>query len=474
MNRPSRLIACSLAVISLLGTKTSFAICRSCREAERLCGPRCLLAVCQKLGVASSLDELARLSDCDVRTGTSMYGLQKAAQAKGLRAVGMKMSIDELLQLSGVFVIGHFWSNHFVVVEHGADGALHIVDPPGEPVVTKKEDFAGYYSGFALLIAKDATSFPKVTPAGPDLRFDDYAFRLGVVNQGEQVTCSFKCRNLGTSDLVISKVDTSCGDCLVPLGGPQAIAPGGEGEIKALVTTAHQGRAVSKELFVTSNDPVSPTVHLQVTGYVRLPRLIYAPHAIVFGNPRRTDSVRSELYVPSDEEDPVRVRSASASTPYLSADLSPSTDPERPGYLISATLKPGAPVGPFKASVTIASDNPKQPVAEVPVTALIRGNVDLDHDSFFLGALNKGQERKAAVDVSTVASSPLRIDKIDNPLPYLSVDVKPKVEGKEYTLTATLKPDAPVGNIKGEVTIHTNDPDQPEIKVPVYAYVEGT
>jgi len=31
---------------------------------------------------------------------------------------------------------------------------------------------------------------------------------------------------------------------------------------------------------------------------------------------------------------------------------------------------------------------------------------------------------------------------------------------------------APLGNIKGEITIHTNDPDQPTLRIPVYAYVE--
>jgi hypothetical protein len=54
----------------------------------------------------------------------------------------------------------------------------------------------------------------------------------------------------------------------------------------------------------------------------------------------------------------------------------------------------------------------------------------------------------------------------------VAIRKSPPRRGKEYILTATLKPDAPLGNIKGEITIHTNDPDQPHIKVPVYAYVE--
>lgn len=43
------------------------------------------------------------------------------------------------------------------------------------------------------------------------------------------------------------------------------------------------------------------------------------------------------------------------------------------------------------------------------------------------------------------------------------------VEGKQYTLTATTASNTPTGYIKGEITIHTNNPYQPQIKVPVYA-----
>jgi len=50
-------------------------------------------------------------------------------------------------------------------------------------------------------------------------------------------------------------------------------------------------------------------------------------------------------------------------------------------------------------------------------------------------------------------------------LPRSSLSIVP------FISTTTPAIDAPLGNIKGEVTIHTNDPDQPEIKVPVFAYV---
>jgi len=447
------------------------ASCRTSGQSESLCGPNCLLVVYQRLGVSATLDEAKALSGYSEKKGTSLLGLQKAAEAKGLKAVGMKIGLDELTSFKGL-TIAHLWGNHFVVIESGGSGFVSVTDPPQEPRVMKTEDLSKRYSGFALLVAKDVSLFPEPRPNGPDLRFDGYSWDFGSVNQGDSAEHVFRCRNVGNADLVISKVETSCGDCVVPIGGPQTIPPDGEGEVKALVVTANQRRGVAKELYVHSNDPISPVVHLAVTGYVRPAQLVFSPRTINLGSPRRTETMSAEIYVPSFEEDKIEVTSVSSDSPHLSAELSPSEHKDRPGYIVKATLKPGAPLGEFKGSITIISNHWKQPKVEIPVTATIRGNIDLDRDSFFLGMLKKGDEKKCAVTISTVSGKPLTIDKIDNPLPYLSVDVKPKVEGKEYSLTATLKPDAPAGNIKGEVTIHTNDPDQPEIRVPVYAYVE--
>ncbi|MCS6862729.1 MAG: cysteine peptidase family C39 domain-containing protein [Abditibacteriales bacterium] len=52
------------------------------------CGPAALLALCQRLGVKATKEELARLAGTDA-TGTTMAGLAQAAQAKGLTTEGL-------------------------------------------------------------------------------------------------------------------------------------------------------------------------------------------------------------------------------------------------------------------------------------------------------------------------------------------------------------------------------------------------
>jgi hypothetical protein len=433
---------------------------------------QCIVAACQKLGQALGKDELASLPTGESKL-VDITTIQSLLASHALQARFVKIGAEQLVTFKTP-VIAQLWGDQFRIVEPGdRPDTIKATAPPREPKTIPIDEFRKFYSGFALLVAKDATVFPKSEPNGPDLRFDSYRGDFGRVDEGDSLPYSFKCRNVGNADLVVSKVDTSCGDCLVPVNGPQTIPAGGEGEIKIIVMTAGQRRGVAKTLYVNSDDPITPVVLLAVTGYVSSAQLIFSPESVNFGKPRRSETVSREVLIPRFEEDKIEVASVSSNTPYVTAKLSGCKYKGLPGCVVTATLKPGAPIGELKGTITILSNHPKQPKAEVPVTANIRGDVDLDRDSLFFGLVKNSAERsKTAITIFTVGKAPLKIEKIDSPLTCISVEVTPKTEGKEYTLTATLKETAPLGLIKGEVVIHTNNPDQPEIKVPVYGYVE--
>ncbi len=59
------------------------------------CGPRALLLVCQKLGVKTSLETLRKTAGTTAQ-GTTLAGLQQAAQKLGLQAEGVQVSRDAL------------------------------------------------------------------------------------------------------------------------------------------------------------------------------------------------------------------------------------------------------------------------------------------------------------------------------------------------------------------------------------------
>jgi len=151
-----------ITVLSCMFFAASISVTKSeslrCGDSDVLCGPQSLLVICQSLKVEADLDELQNLSAFDEKAGTTMLGLKKAAEAKGLHAVGMKISLEELVTLETP-AIAHQWDNHFVVVEGGESGAIKVTDPPAEPKVVPLEEFKQTYSGFALLVAKDESLF---------------------------------------------------------------------------------------------------------------------------------------------------------------------------------------------------------------------------------------------------------------------------------------------------------------------------
>ena len=76
---------------------------------------------------------------------------------------------------------------------------------------------------------------------------------LGKVKDGKQVEVSFRFRNSGTKNLIITDVTASCG-CTVPEKPDQAFAPGQEGVIKAKFYSKGRPHAVNrKEVNVTAN-----------------------------------------------------------------------------------------------------------------------------------------------------------------------------------------------------------------------------
>jgi hypothetical protein len=135
-------------------------------------------------------------------------------------------------------------------------------------------------------------------------------------------------------------------------------------------------------------------------------------------------------------------------------------------------LEPSAPAGPFEASIMIYWKDKKRERIEIPVTANIENKTDIHPSMLFFGFVKQGETPSTKVTISTTGISPLKIERIENPLPFISTNLTQIKEGKEYELMATLEKNTPAGVIKGTITIYTNDLDQPEIEIPVYALVE--
>ena len=434
------------------------------------CGPKCLLTICNHFGIPAKVDELAGLSGLDQKKGATMLGLTKAAEAKGLHAFAMKISVDELAR-TGVPAIALLWRNHFVVVEGGNPGTVKMTDPPNGPRIVPLDEFKKSYSGFALLIAKDERLFPKPEESGPDLRFDAYTFDFGFIEEGKQAGHTFAYENKGNEELVISKAETSCTCTQAFLPKEQRIPPGGKGELVVGFDGAGRQGGQSETVYVYSNDPISPIVQLQAGGVVKPVRLLISTRGLHFGTVKKRDGAKREIVVMDPGDGSLAVNEVTCDSPSVKVSLTRNDKPDLV-YLVTAEIKPGAPVGELKAKIKVSTNYPREPIVEIPVAADVVGDIEAVPNQFFLGLLKKGQSASRTITLSTTSEKPLVIRKMDSPFDYVTITALTETRGKKYSVTATLKDTAPLGLIKGEVVIHTNDPDQREIKAPLFAFVE--
>ena len=405
---------------------------QSCSNADPLCGPASLLALCQTLGVETDLQELEELTGFDNETGTTMSGLRRAAEVKGLHAVGMKIGIDELVS-NKALAIAYLWGNHFVAVECDDSEGIKVTGSSGKPVVAPKQEFAKFYSGFALLVAKDESSFPKAEVKGPDLRADAYNYDFGFIEQGEQAGHVFTLENKGVEDLVLSKVETSCTCTQAFLPKEATIPPGGKGElVVGFDSTGRQG-GQSQIVYIHSNDSVSPVVQLRVGGVIKPIRLPVSVSKLYLGTVKTREGVTSEFLVQDPGDNSLTVSEVTSDSPFVKATLT-RDDKQGLTYVVKAELQPGTPIGEFKSKLTVRSNHPKEPVVEIPVQAEVIGDIEVFPNQFFLGLLKKGQTVSKTTTLSTTAKERLKIKKIDSPADY--IEVKSKPEGAKYTITA--------------------------------------
>ena len=121
-------------------------------SADMMCGPIALTRVCTGLGVETTIEEIAKLAGTD-ETGTTMYGLFEAAQSKGLRAVGMRLNLDELKDIAKP-IIAHLKSGHFVVVEKIENKEVTITDREGVNRTEQLKEFKRKWDSYVLIIAE--------------------------------------------------------------------------------------------------------------------------------------------------------------------------------------------------------------------------------------------------------------------------------------------------------------------------------
>ena len=300
---------------------------------------------------------------------------------------------------------------------------------------------------------------PKAVAANP-------LYDFGTALEGTMVSHTFTIKNNGQGYLDIRGVKTSCG-CTTGNPSKTHIAPGEESEIAVSFDTHFQKGHQVRTITAVTNDPDNPQVAMTMQGIVKK-QVEAQPGEISFGNVRKgTEDTREVVVNDLNPHGPFQVGPVSNSNSSIKVVQEKRPD-GKPGALLKVSLLKTMPVGQFDDTIKITTN--RVPL-QVDVFGTVTGDLNIDPTQVSFGIVPRGQDIVRIFKLSNQGPHPVKVLEVSSSSPAVDATAEPVTPGKEYKVTVTLRHGTPDGQLRGNLTIKTDDPDQATLNVPFYAIV---
>jgi hypothetical protein len=260
----------------------------------------------------------------------------------------------------------------------------------------------------------------------------------------------------------------------------KVIPPGGVGKITASLDTAHYKGVITKAVSVTTNDPATPQVVLQLKGDIVVAIDVKPNDTPVLrttlGETKPTELTLSAvdgkafdiLTVEADPALAVKVRPAPGSPPPPRSKKAAKERPIAAGssrYLVTLTPTSKAPVGQSRPNVKLGTNHPNAEVVPINAVLMVAGLVQVVPP--VLGVRPGGDEIVVHATISKPNGGALKILGVTSSDPDFTATTKPVVPGRQYDLTLKYTGKPGRGAVNSAVTVKTNEPLQATIVIPV-------
>ena len=422
------------------------------------CGPNSLLRICQLLGVETDFNELAQLSRFNPDEGTTLLGLRDAAKYKGLNPKGIRGSL-KLLKRNKLPMpaIAYVNGNHFLVFEETVSDGVLVTDPADkyDHLLTYNE-LAPIWNGELLIFDYQPENLQSVSSplAVAEPKLYDFGEALG----GSKIRHTFKLKNVGSQPLKIVNVEQSCA-CTATIVSRDEIPPGALASIETVLSVPSENTSVEESINVYTNDPVQGRIALTLKGTAFVPITTF-PNRLRIGSVQHKARITRSLTI--HQKGKTTVLGVRTDAEYLKATLAPAKVDSV--ARVELTLLESAPVGQFNHNLLIDYRyEGKETTHNVPVFGDILGEFTVSPKHLFFG-LVKGTVTKTA-QISSVYDHPFKITSVQPNSAYLTAAVNRQPDQMGYQLEATVLPQAPAGELSGEILMKTNSAIQPTIRV---------
>lgn len=243
------------------------------------------------------------------------------------------------------------------------------------------------------------------------------------------------------------------------------------------MNTAELLGEVAKTATVVSNDPIRPTVTLQLHGTVKSLVEIWPAERLSM-LVLKGKGMQQEITVVNNADQPLAIQKVVSYNKNLSARL--TTVEAGRKYKLTVRLDPNAPVGKLTDMVGLYTVDKQQPVIPVIFDLFVHDSISVSPLLLDFGAVRledlKNPSRlppTASVLVTKTQGKALEINQLSCDLAMVKLEVTSVQKGRSYRINAILvkdkieKRDA----VQGHISAATNDTLLPEIQLSVSAKI---
>ncbi len=312
----------------------------------------------------------------------------------------------------------------------------------------------------------------------PRLVVESSSVALGTVREGQVYEISFQLSNAGHADLRIEKVLSSCA-CTVARLETAKLAPSETVTLFATFDTTDLNGRKLESIEVLSNDPTNPRTVLSIDAHIQRmftlePSHVRLPNGLGFQSEQRGRQLPAVMVLAGQREQPIELGSIQIDVPGVECRPRPVVENGYQGYELTFALSESIATGALRATaripVVVAGE---QRTIKFPIHGEVVSNILFTPAMVppLTETLPGAEIPYGRITLRAAASNkPFKIREVRCGS-QLSSTVEELIDGREYHVTLAASQQARPGPCAQLVTIVTDSPEQPTIRIPVYAQI---
>lgn len=283
---------------------------------------------------------------------------------------------------------------------------------------------------------------------------------FGTVARAAKTEHIFEFKNTTGKEIHVSDVRTSCG-CTTPEIVTHTVKPGEVGQIKATFNTRSFLGQRGATITVSFDRPNYTEVQLRVDGYIRRD-VVCNPGEFDFGNCVAGAENERKINIQYAGRSDWKIVDAKSNIEGLDVKVAEtSRENGRVGYELVATFK-GESTGLVNGEVELTTNDPNRKTVPIPFTGRIVAPITASPAHIFFGTIAKDASGKKVIVLK--GEKEFKVLEVKSTDPRVSAQIGEESK-KLHTIPVVVEMNGDESKVEAELTIVTDLPEAPEVKV---------